>query len=170
MEGALATIALEDYTVTRASAKLLPIQPVPEKTPRGGGTTMEKVPLRFIQASLVYGLAGGGSGIWWLPRVASGGEGPFVHLYLLAVGWMGMLACGIAYHVLPRFVGRPLHSRRMAVWHFYLSNLGAIGVAASLIWSPGAWPKVTEVFAGVVALGLLLFALNLWRTLSGPYQ
>jgi hypothetical protein len=127
---------------------------------------MEKAPLRFIQSSLVYGVAGGVAGVLWLPPIEMSPAGPGIHFYLLIAGWLGMLLCGIAYHAIPRFVGQPLHSRRMAVWHFYLANVGIVGVCASIAWQGSTQPKVVGVFAGLVALGLLLFAVNLWRTMS----
>lgn len=46
------------------------------------------------------------------------------HLHANLLGFVSMMIFGFAYHVLPRFTGRPLHSGRLAVAHLVTANAG----------------------------------------------
>lgn len=91
------------------------------------------------------------------------------HVHMNLLGFVTMMIYGIAYHVLPRFTGNPLHSRALAVWHFWIANAGLALMVAGWIVRP--WQDTTgTVMLGtggtLAALGAYLFIYNLWRTLD----
>jgi cbb3-type cytochrome oxidase subunit 1 len=85
------------------------------------------------------------------------------HAHIVLAGFVMMVIFGIAYHILPRFAGKPLRSERWAAAHFWLAAPAtaamAIGFthtfAAPLLWAGGV-----AQFAGIV-LGVV----NLWWTI-----
>ena len=94
------------------------------------------------------------------------------HFHMNLLGFVSMMIFGVAYHVIPRFMGHPLHDKRLAAIHFYVANIGLATLATGFILVPtlGA-PRALPVQAagGIIsALGAYLFIYNLWRTLDGP--
>ncbi len=91
------------------------------------------------------------------------------HAHLNLLGFASMFIFGVAYHVIPRFTGNPLHNRRMAEVHWWMSNAGLVILVLGfffLPWMPGARAAV-EAGAVIAASGAFLFIYNLWRTLDG---
>lgn len=130
---------------------------------------MDSVVKRFIKMSLVWLGLGVSLGLvmaivpaWTQYRTA--------HLHVNLVGFVAMMIFGVAYHVMPRFSGNPLHQRRLAVAHFWLANVGlsllALGFVARTHVGARAWPVL---LAGGVAsaAGAYAFIYNIWRTLDG---
>lgn len=65
------------------------------------------------------------------------------HVHSGALGWVGFMAFGSLYHMVPRLVGKPLHSLKLVEWHFWLASIGLIlyitamwvsGVSQGLMW------------------------------------
>jgi cbb3-type cytochrome oxidase subunit 1 len=123
----------------------------------------------FIKASLA-----------WLALAVSLGVGMAVHpawlvyrtahLHMALLGFVAMMIFGVAYHVIPRFTGNALHSRKLAGIHWWLANSGlsvlVIGFLARPDWGADAIPLLGG--GGVLAaMGAYAFAYNLWRTLDG---
>src|SRR6476646_815842 len=46
------------------------------------------------------------------------------HVHMNLLGFVTMMIYGVAYHVVPRFTGHPLHSRTLAGWQTWLANVG----------------------------------------------
>ena len=93
------------------------------------------------------------------------------HLHMLVLGFVTMMIYGVAYHVIPRFSGHPLHSRRLAGAQFWLSNAGLGGMVAGFaLRSMGASAGSAVLATGGVAsaLGAYAFAYGVWRTIDGP--
>jgi cbb3-type cytochrome oxidase subunit 1 len=91
------------------------------------------------------------------------------HLHMNLVGFVGMMIFGVAYHVLPRFAGRPLHSRPLAAGHWWVANLGlAAMVAGFALRVHGSSAGTSLLAAGGLAgaLGAYAFAYNIWRTMG----
>src|SRR3954469_13066679 len=83
----------------------------------------------FLQSSLSWlamgvtlGVAMAAHPVWTVYRLA--------HVHMMLLGFVTMMICGVAYHVIPRFAGFPLHSRRAAVWHWWISNAGLVLMVA----------------------------------------
>ncbi len=93
----------------------------------------------------------------------------FVHSHLNMLGWVSMMIFGVGYHILPRFTGRPLYSRKIGEAQFWLAN---IGLAAMLVfytvntYSPAGIYKTLTVASGVIeATAIVLFLYNMLMTL-----
>jgi cytochrome c oxidase cbb3-type subunit 1 len=123
---------------------------------------------RFIRSSLVWLGVGVTLGVLMAVRPSTVAFRP-AHLHANLLGFVSMMIFGVAYHVIPRFTGRPLHSARAAALHLWVANLGLAGMVSGFIlrvyhWSPGA----ALLGAGGVlsAAGAFLFIHNIWRTLE----
>jgi len=91
------------------------------------------------------------------------------HAHLNLLGFVSMVIFGVSYHVVPRFTGHQLHSRRIAAVHWWASNTGLVALVLGFLflpWMPNARVAV-EVDALLSATGAFLFIYNLWRTLDG---
>ena len=131
---------------------------------------MEPFVRRFIRASLLWFgvgiLIGVSMGFWPMQQMVY--RPAHVHANLL--GFVSMMIFGVAYHVLPRFSGNNLWSRRAAFAHFWLANLGLGGLVGGWIlrvWVGGAGEVLVRGGASLSAVGGFLFIINIWRTL-GP--
>ena len=126
----------------------------------------------FLKASLAWLGAGVSLGIamalhpaWALYRAA--------HLHMNLLGFVAMMIFGVAYHVIPRFTGHPLHSRRLATIHWWLANGGLALFVAGLLTLPhtafGTPARVVVAVGGILsAAASYAFVYNLWRTIDGP--
>lgn len=100
------------------------------------------------------------------------------HLHMNLLGFVTMMIFGVAFHVVPRFTGRPLHDPRMAGFQWWISNAGlALMVTGFLLRPHGAAGTTLVLAAGgaLAALGAYAFIYNIWRTLgtlpgSGPVR
>jgi cytochrome c oxidase cbb3-type subunit 1 len=131
---------------------------------------MEPFVRRFIRAALVWlgvGVLLGLSMAFW-PGRALAWRPAHVHANLL--GFVSMMIFGVADHVIPRFTGHPLHSRRVAGVHLWVANGGLALLVAGWIarvWWGAAGQGLVHAGALVSAAGAGLFIWNLWRTLDG---
>jgi cbb3-type cytochrome oxidase subunit 1 len=92
-----------------------------------------------------------------------------MHANLL--GFVSMMIFGVAYHVIPRFTGRPLHRPAAAALHLWVANAGLAGMVSGFIlriyrWQPGM--ALLGTGAVLSAAGAALFIYNIWRTLDVP--
>ncbi|MBL0171217.1 MAG: cbb3-type cytochrome c oxidase subunit I [Gemmatimonadaceae bacterium] len=92
------------------------------------------------------------------------------HVHLNLLGFVSMVIFGVAYHVIPRFTGHPLHSPRMAGVHWWSANVGLVLLVGGFLCAPHV-PAASRVVLGIGALfaatGSFLFIYNLWRTIDG---
>jgi cbb3-type cytochrome oxidase subunit 1 len=129
---------------------------------------MEPFVRRFIRASVVWLVIGVviGVGMTWAPGHMVIYRTAHAHANLL--GFVSMMIFGVAYHVLPRFAGRPLHARALAGAHFYAANVGLAALVAGFLLRI-SWPGADVLLRGgglLSAAGALAFAYNIWRTLG----
>ena len=125
----------------------------------------------FLKASLAWLAAGVSLGLamaihpaWTVYRTA--------HLHMNLLGFVAMMIFGVAYHVIPRFTGHPLHSRRLATVQWWLANLGLATFVAGFVWLPHAMfatrARVCVGIGGVLsAAAAYVFVYNIWRTIDG---
>jgi cytochrome c oxidase cbb3-type subunit 1 len=125
----------------------------------------------FLKASLAWFAAGVSLGIamavhpaWAIYRTA--------HLHMNLLGFVTMMIFGVAYHVIPRFTGHPLHSRRLAGVQWWLVNAGLALFVVGLMLLPntmyGTPARVIVGAGGVLSgVGAYLFVFNIWRTIDG---
>jgi cbb3-type cytochrome oxidase subunit 1 len=120
----------------------------------------------FIRASLLWFAGGVFLGVamalhpqWIIYRPA--------HAHMNVVGFLTMLVFGVGYQLLPRLFGHPLYSRRLAVAHLFLANLGLGGLIVGFVVQPqaataGRW--LLGAGGAGFALGAVFWVWNLWRT------
>ncbi|MFH1002778.1 MAG: cbb3-type cytochrome c oxidase subunit I [Chloroflexota bacterium] len=129
---------------------------------------MSKTTLGFIFSGMVYLVAGVtlGALFFIFPETRALRT---VHAHLNLVGFVMFLIFGVAYHILPRFRGRPLYSERLAWWQFWLANIGLAGMVVLLgvgaYRSLGGLSYLLAAFGVVLAASMYLFIYNMWRTL-----
>src|SRR5574338_1627850 len=123
-----------------------------------------KASLAWLAAGVSLGLAMAVHPAWTIYRAA--------HLHMNLLGFVTMMIFGVAYHVIPRFTGHPLHSRRLATVHWWLAN-GGLGlfIAGFFLMPHTAFgtPGRAVVAAGGIssAAAAYLFIYILWRTIDG---
>ena len=93
-----------------------------------------------------------------------------VHLHLNLLGFMSMMVFGVAYHIFPRFAGVPLHSRRLAVFHWWGANAGLALLSAGFVMRFSGIARVSVALLGIggglSAIGAYCFGYQVWRTLG----
>jgi cytochrome c oxidase cbb3-type subunit 1 len=123
----------------------------------------------FIRMSLVWfaiGILLGLAMIFWPAAIIY--RPAHVHAHLL--GFVSMMIFGVAYHVLPRFTGRPLHSPTLAFVHFWAANVGVLLMLMGFIARAHIGARALVLLGSGAALSALagaIFVYNAWRTL-GP--
>jgi heme/copper-type cytochrome/quinol oxidase subunit 1 len=123
---------------------------------------------RFIRASLVWLGVGVTLGLAMAVHPPAAVLRP-AHMHANLLGFVSMMIFGVAYHVIPRFVGRPLYSPRAATAHLWAANAGLAGMVAGFVLRlsrPEVGLPVLAVGAVLSAAGALAFIVNLWRTLD----
>jgi cbb3-type cytochrome oxidase subunit 1 len=98
----------------------------------------------------------------------------FVHSHLNMLGWVSMMIYGVGYHILPRFMGRPLYSNKIGEAQFYLANVSLIGMLLCYTvntYNPGSLYRTLAVgFGAVQALAIFLFLYNMLMTLLAKVE
>ncbi len=98
----------------------------------------------------------------------------FVHSHLNLLGWVSMMIYGVGYHILPRFMGRPLYSTALGETQFWLANIGLIVMLLFYtlnVYAPSGLFVGIAVAAGIVELAsILLFFYNMLMTLLPKAQ
>jgi cytochrome c oxidase cbb3-type subunit 1 len=123
----------------------------------------------FLKASLCWlglgvtlGVAMAAHPAWVIYRTA--------HLHMALLGFVAMMIFGVAYHVIPRFTGHPLHNRRLATVHWWLANVGLAALVTGFLTRPHWGAAVTPALAAgglLAAVGAYAFIFNIWRTIDG---
>lgn len=122
----------------------------------------------FLRSAVVWlGVAGAlGLAMVWVPRWVVYRP---AHLHAALLGFVSMFIFGVAYHVLPRFTGRPIPDRRLPAVHLWLANGGLALLVAGWLGRP-TWPRpgALALQAGGVltTVGLALFIYTTWRLLE----
>ena len=92
------------------------------------------------------------------------------HLHMNLLGFVAGMIFGVGYHVIPRFVGHPLHAPRLAAAHWWLANIGLALLAGGFIlrvWDASRGQLFVIAGGTAAAAGAYCFAYNIWRTLDG---
>ena len=128
---------------------------------------MERVIVWYLRMSVIYFVLGvviGFSLLLW-PDEALYYIPVHVHLNLL--GFMTMMIYGVGYHILPKFSGRFIHSKKIMNIQFWVSNAGLIGMAVSwpLMLRGGSWGALIA-FSFLSLVAVILFAYNMLKTIK----
>jgi cbb3-type cytochrome oxidase subunit 1 len=92
------------------------------------------------------------------------------HTHMVLLGFVTMMIFGVAYHVIPRFAGHPLHSRRAAGMHWWISNAGLALMVCGFITRAtdfGTGTIVLSIGGVLSATGAYIFVYLIWRTVDG---
>jgi len=122
---------------------------------------MDRYTKGFVIASLVYFFVAAVLGIW----MGGADAAPwvhFAHVHFNLLGFMTMMIYGVGYFILPRFNGRTLRWPSWVPIHFYLANIGLIGMVAT---SPERPSTGFTLFAVLSVISVALFAVNLGATM-----
>ena len=120
----------------------------------------------FIRASLLWFVGGITLGLGMAIHPAWVRYRP-AHAHMNLVGFVVHMIFGVGYQILPRFFGHPIHSRKLAVAHIWLANVGLGALVVGFMLSPHIGADAIHVTAtgGILwALGAYGFVYNMWRT------
>jgi cbb3-type cytochrome oxidase subunit 1 len=122
-----------------------------------------KASLAWLALGVTLGVAMAAHPVWTVYRLA--------HVHMLLLGFVTMMIFGVAYHVIPRFVGFGLHRPRLAGAHWWMANVGLLLMVSGFVWRvfrPGAGTALLATGGALSAVGAYLFAYVIWRTIDGP--
>ena len=122
---------------------------------------MDRYTKGFVVASLAYLFLAAVLGIW----VGSSDTAPwvrFAHVHFNLLGFMAMMIYGVGYFILPRFNGRTLRFPSWVPVHFYLANIGLLGMVAAYPARPSA---AFVLFSALSVAGVAVFVANLGATM-----
>lgn len=134
---------------------------------------METFVRRFIIMSIVY------LGVAAVVGIAMLGSEKamalkFVHSHLNMLGWVSMMIYGVGYHILPKFMGRQMHSKKLGEAQFWMANVGLIVMLAAYtlnVYNPSGTLVAITVLAGILEfVSIFLFFYNMLKTLMPPVQ
>ncbi|MBM4423720.1 MAG: hypothetical protein FJ030_10050 [Chloroflexi bacterium] len=111
------------------------------------------------------------------------------HSHLAFVADYSFWAFGLIYFIVPKVVGRPIYSKKLMEWHYWLTTGGMTvfmitlwiaGLIQAQNWLSNSIPFIATVrslqpyfmirfFGGLTAgIGILCFAYNIWQTARQP--
>ena len=129
---------------------------------------MDKYAKAFIKASLTYLGIGTIMGICMVLWQDIQFSITRVHVHILLLGFMAMMIYGVGYHILPRFMGRPVYSHRLGNIQVWLANITLIGLSISWIFEAslgGIWHSLVFLFGIGQGVSVFLFIINLWKSM-----
>jgi len=133
---------------------------------------MDKFAKAFVKASLIYLAIGVVTGFIMIAYPDVRFPLTRVHTHINLLGFMAMMIYGVGYHILPRFMGRPLYSPQLANIHVWLANITLIGLSISWILESslgGIWYILAILFGLGQAISVFIFIINLWISMK-PQQ
>jgi cbb3-type cytochrome oxidase subunit 1 len=122
-----------------------------------------KASVTWLALGVMVGVAMGIHPTWTVYRTA--------HMHIMLLGFVAMMIFGVAYHVIPRFAGHPLHDRRAALAHWWLANTGLTAMVIGFVGRANAASGATAAISagGVLSgIGAYVFAYLVWQTIDGP--
>jgi len=122
---------------------------------------MDRHTKAFVVAALVYFLLAAVLGAWMGSAMPAGWV-RFAHVHFNLLGFMSMMIYGVGYFILPRFNGRTLHWPSWVPLHFYVANIGLIGMVATAPERPSTG---FALFAGLSVVSVAMFVVNLGATM-----
>ena len=124
-----------------------------------------KASLAWLAAGVTVGVAMAVHPMWTVYRLS--------HIHMLLLGFVTMMIYGVAYHVIPRFAGFPLHRPEWAQRHWWISTAGLVLMACGFVVRVQAPTHGTIALSagGVLsAAGAYTFVYLIWRTIDGPVE
>jgi hypothetical protein len=122
---------------------------------------MDRYTKGFVVASLVYFFLAAVLGVW-MGGTDGAGWVRFAHVHFNLLGFMAMMIYGVGYFILPRFNGRTLRWPSWVPIHFFLANIGLIGMVATVPERPSTG---FILFSALSVISAGMFAVNLGATM-----
>jgi cytochrome c oxidase cbb3-type subunit 1 len=130
---------------------------------------MDKYAKAFAKSSLIYFGIGVVMGVWMILFPDVRFTLTRVHVHILLLGFMAMMIYGVGYHILPRFIGRPVYSHRLGNIQAWLANITLVGLSTSWIIEAsqgGIWRLLAILFGIGQGVAIFLFIFNLWKSMA----
>ena len=130
---------------------------------------MDKYAKAFVKASLIYLGVGTILGVLMVVWPDTRFIVTRVHTHINLLGFMAMMIYGVGYHILPRFMGRPVFSQRVGNIQMWLANIALIGLSISWILEAslgGVWHGLVILFGLGQGVSIFLFIMNLWKSMT----
>ena len=122
---------------------------------------MDRYTKGFVVASIVYFFLAAVLGLW-MGGANTAGWVRFAHVHFNLLGFMSMMIYGVGYFILPRFNGRTLRWPSWVPIHFFLANIGLIGMAVT---APERPSNGFILFSALAVVSAGMFAVNLGATM-----
>ena len=133
---------------------------------------MEKYPKLFIKMSVFYLVIGALMGVLMGIQLIISAGFRFVHIHINLIGFVAMMIMGVAYHILPRFNGRPVRYPAWIPVQFYLMNIGLMGMLVFYLlggyWEPGIKSILLGLFSVITGISIIMFTINILSVLEEP--
>ena len=129
---------------------------------------MDKYAKAFVKSSLIYLGIGTVMGVSMVLFPDIRFTLTRVHVHILLLGFMAMMIYGVGYHILPRFMGRPVYSARLGNVQVWLANMTLIGLSVSWILAAlqgGVWHLLAILFGIGQGIAIFMFIFNLWKSM-----
>ena len=129
---------------------------------------MDKYAKAFVKASMIYLGIGTLMGGWMVLSPDIRFALTRVHVHILLLGFMAMMIYGVGYHILPRFMGRPVYSHRIGNIQVWLANITLVGLSTSWVLEVsqgGIWYDLAVLFGIGQIISVFLFMINLWMSM-----
>jgi len=129
---------------------------------------MDKYAKAFVKSSLIYLGIGTVLGVSMVLFPDVRFTLTRVHVHILLLGFMAMMIYGVGYHILPRFMGRPVYSARLGNVQVWLANITLIGLSVSWILAAlqgGVWHLLAILFGIGQGIAIFMFIFNLWKSI-----
>jgi cbb3-type cytochrome oxidase subunit 1 len=98
-----------------------------------------------------------------------------MHSHFALVGWVSFMVFGLAYESIPRFSSKPLYSRKLGMWQFWLANIGLIGLSLSypvmrmyMLKGKDTSDAILAViiFGVIEVISCFIFIYNIWKSMD----
>jgi cytochrome c oxidase cbb3-type subunit 1 len=129
---------------------------------------MDKYAKAFVKWSLIYLGVGTIFGLLMIFLPDARFTMTRIHVHILLLGFMAMMIYGVGYHILPRFMGRPVYSHRLGNVQVWLANITLLGLSFSWILEAtvgGFWHYLTILFGMGQGAAIFVFIVNLWKSM-----
>ncbi len=129
---------------------------------------MDKYAKAFVKASLIYLGIGTILGVLMVLWPDIRFTITRVHTHINLLGFMAMMIYGVGYHILPRFMGRPVYSQHLGNVQMWLANITLVGLSFSWIMEAsqgGIWHNLAILFGIGQGVSVFLFIINLWKSM-----
>ncbi|MDP3105546.1 MAG: hypothetical protein Q8M95_13180 [Candidatus Methanoperedens sp.] len=136
---------------------------------------MNKLSNLFIKTSLVYLALSTILGV----LITIGPGYSFMHSHLALIGWVTFFIFGAAYEIIPHYSVRSVFSEALGLIHFWLGNIGLIGLALSYPFMRMYMLKEKDysdallmviLFGLIEAISIFMFIYNIWKSMEKSYS